>query len=164
MPLITLKNLSLSFGSPPLLDEINLHIDVNERVCLLGRNGAGKSTLLKLINGEIQADEGSITIPPGIRIAKLSQEVPSDLQGTINEVVADGLAKAGKLLHRYYHLLHEITLGANEKLLEQLGEAAEGTDNLMPHLIDCVENSVTLGEICQVLRGLWGEYQGTLAI
>ena len=51
-----------------------------------------------------------------------------------------------------------------QQLLEQLGEAAEGTDNLMPHLIDCVENSVTLGEICQVLRGLWGEYQGTLAI
>ncbi|MCH8161366.1 MAG: methylmalonyl-CoA mutase family protein [Chloroflexi bacterium] len=51
-----------------------------------------------------------------------------------------------------------------QQLLEQLGEAAEGTDNLMPHLIECVENSVTLGEICHVLRGLWGEYQGTLAI
>ncbi|MCH7580628.1 MAG: methylmalonyl-CoA mutase family protein [Chloroflexi bacterium] len=51
-----------------------------------------------------------------------------------------------------------------QQLLEQLGEAAEGTGNLMPHLIECVENSVTLGEICHVLRGLWGEYQGTLAI
>ena len=51
-----------------------------------------------------------------------------------------------------------------QQLLEQLGEAAEGTGNLMPHLIDCVENSVTLGEICHVLRGLWGEYQSTLAI
>ena len=51
-----------------------------------------------------------------------------------------------------------------QQLLEQLGEAAEGTGNLMPHLIECVENSVTLGEICHVLRGLWGEYQSTLAI
>ncbi len=51
-----------------------------------------------------------------------------------------------------------------QQLLEQLGEAAEGTDNLMPHLVACVENSVTLGEICHVLRGLWGEYQGTLTI
>ncbi len=128
MPLITLKNLSLSFGSPPLLDAVTLQIDANERVCLLGRNGAGKSTLLKLINGDIQADEGSITIPSGIRVAKLNQEVPSDLEGTVNEVVADGLNKAGKLLQHYYHLLHEITLGhendteSGENLLDQLGE------------------------------------------
>ncbi len=96
MPLITLKNLSLSYGTPPLLDAVNLNIDVNERVCLLGRNGAGKSTLLRLINGEIQADDGSITIPSGIRVAKLNQEVPADLDGTINEVVAEGLNKAGQ--------------------------------------------------------------------
>ncbi len=122
MPLITLKNISLSFGTPPLLDSVNLHIDANERVCLLGRNGAGKSTLLRLINGDIQADDGSITIPSGIRVAKLSQEVPKDLDGTINEVVAEGLNKAGELLRRYYHLLHEITLGGGELLLDQLGE------------------------------------------
>jgi len=128
MPLVTLKNLSLSYGDPPLLDAVNLHIDANERVCLLGRNGAGKSTLLRLINGEIQADDGSITIAQGIRVAKLSQEVPTDVDGTIYEVVADGLNKAGKLLQRYYHLLHEITLGhentmgGGELLLNQLGE------------------------------------------
>ena len=122
MPLITLKNLSLSFGSAPLLDAVNFQIDVNERVCLLGRNGAGKSTLLKLINGEIQADEGSINVLAGIKVAKLSQEVPADIDGTVNEVVADGLDKAGKLLQRYYHLLHELSLDAGEKVLKQLGD------------------------------------------
>jgi len=128
MPLITLKNLILSFGAPPLLDGVNLQIETNERVCLLGRNGAGKTTLLRLINGETQADDGSINIPPGIRVAKLNQEVPTDLDGTINEVVADGLETAGKLLQHYYHLLHEITLGhettpdGGEQLLNQLGE------------------------------------------
>jgi len=122
MPLITLKNLTLSFGSPPLLDGVNFQIDANERVCLLGRNGAGKSTLLKLINGEIQADDGGVNIPPGIKVAKLNQEVPADLDGTINEVVADGLDKAGKLLQRYYHLLHELTIDASEKVLKQLGD------------------------------------------
>ena len=122
MPLITLKNLTLSFGSPPLLDGVNFQIDENERVCLLGRNGAGKSTLLKLINGEIQADDGGVNVPPGIKVAKLSQEVPTDLDGTVNEVVADGLDKAGKLLQRYYHLLHELTIDATEKVLKQLGD------------------------------------------
>jgi len=37
-------------------------------------------------------------------------------------------------------------------------EAAKGTDNLMPLFIECVENDVTLGEICNTLRGVWGEY------
>ena len=48
--------------------------------------------------------------------------------------------------------------------LEKLGEAADGTDNLVPYMIDCVEHDVTLGEICHLLRGLWGEYQGSMVI
>jgi methylmalonyl-CoA mutase N-terminal domain/subunit len=45
------------------------------------------------------------------------------------------------------------------ELLAQLESAARGTENLMPVIIACVENDLTLGEICGVLRGLWGEYQ-----
>jgi methylmalonyl-CoA mutase, N-terminal domain len=44
------------------------------------------------------------------------------------------------------------------ELLVRLKEAASGTQNLMPLFIDCVENHVTLGEICNALRGIWGEY------
>jgi methylmalonyl-CoA mutase N-terminal domain/subunit len=50
----------------------------------------------------------------------------------------------------------------NERVLQLLGHldtAARGSENLMPVFIACVENEVTLGEICGVLRGLWGEYQ-----
>jgi methylmalonyl-CoA mutase N-terminal domain/subunit len=45
-----------------------------------------------------------------------------------------------------------------EELLEKLKDAAVGTDNLMPLFIECVENDVTLGEICNTLRVIWGEY------
>ena len=45
------------------------------------------------------------------------------------------------------------------ELLTSLDKAARGTDNLMPVLIECVENSLTLGEICNVLRIIWGEYR-----
>jgi len=50
----------------------------------------------------------------------------------------------------------------NEKvatLRAQLATAAQGTENLMPLLVTCVENDVTLGEICHTLRGVWGEYR-----
>ena len=45
------------------------------------------------------------------------------------------------------------------ELLGQLETAARGRQNLMPLFVECVENSITLGEICNLLRGLWGEYQ-----
>lgn len=45
------------------------------------------------------------------------------------------------------------------QLLEKLGDAAKGTENLMPIFIECVENDLTLGEICGVMRNIWGEYQ-----
>ena len=43
-------------------------------------------------------------------------------------------------------------------LLGKLTEAAKGTENLMPLFIECVENDITLGEVCNALRGVWGEY------
>ena len=45
-----------------------------------------------------------------------------------------------------------------EQLLESLKVAAQGTENMMPLFIECVENNVTLGEICNTLRVVWGEY------
>ncbi len=45
-----------------------------------------------------------------------------------------------------------------EQLLAKLAEAAKGAQNLMPLFIECVENDITLGEICNILRGVWGEY------
>jgi methylmalonyl-CoA mutase N-terminal domain/subunit len=44
------------------------------------------------------------------------------------------------------------------ELLSHLETAARESDNLMPVLVECVENDITLGEICGVLRGVWGEY------
>ncbi len=46
-------------------------------------------------------------------------------------------------------------------LLARLETAAQGTDNLLPHFIDCVENFITVGEICHTLRRVWGEYRPT---
>jgi methylmalonyl-CoA mutase N-terminal domain/subunit len=49
--------------------------------------------------------------------------------------------------------------GRTSELLTRLETAARGSENLLPLLVECVENDLTLGEICGVLRQAWGEYQ-----
>lgn len=94
MALLSLRDVVLSFGGPKLLDGVNLQIERGERVCLLGRNGEGKSTLLKLIEGALRADEGAVIRQQGLKIARLSQEVPVGRGGTVADLVAEGLVEA----------------------------------------------------------------------
>ena len=89
MALLSLHDISLSFGGGPLLGGVNLHIEPGERLCLLGRNGAGKSTLMKVIEGSQWVDAGNITRQSGICVALLSQDVSTGLKGTIRETIRD---------------------------------------------------------------------------
>jgi len=106
MPLITLQNVDYSVGGPLLLENVELTIEPNERVALIGRNGAGKSTLLKLVSGELQPDDGEVRREGGVRVARLEQEVPADAGGDVWDVVAAGLGELGAWLAKYHHLSH----------------------------------------------------------
>jgi len=118
MPLLTLRDISLSFGEQILLDRVNLQIEPGERVCLIGRNGAGKSTMLGVIAGDVTVNEGEIQRQPGLRVARLVQDVPQDQTGTVFELVAAGLGEAGALVQRYHTLIQ--TLSTDPGALEEL--------------------------------------------
>jgi ABC transport system ATP-binding/permease protein len=92
MALISLRDVSVSFGGPPVLEHLTLHIEAGERVCLLGRNGEGKSTLMRLISGELSPDSGDVLRQQGLHIGHLPQEVPPDLQGTVIDIVSRATA------------------------------------------------------------------------
>ena len=98
MSLIQLHRVDFSIGGPLLLDGVDLSIEANERVCIVGRNGEGKSTLMKLIAGELHADDGEIRVQNGVVIARMAQEVPQDTSGTVFDVVSEGLGDLGRLL------------------------------------------------------------------
>jgi ATP-binding cassette subfamily F protein uup len=125
MAIIDFQDVTLAFGGLPILDRINFQIDDNERVCLIGRNGEGKSTLLKLLTGELQPDSGKIVRRQGLRVARLTQEVPSDLTGTVYEVVASGLGELLDLLTAHHRLLGELEHDHGEAKLAELGRVEE---------------------------------------
>lgn len=83
--MITVNDLTLSWGAFTLLDHINIHIGDNEKIGLVGKNGAGKSTLLKLILGEVSPTSGSVTKTRGERIGYLPQMMEHSKDKTVME-------------------------------------------------------------------------------
>jgi ATP-binding cassette subfamily F protein uup len=87
MALLSLKNVSLSYGGLPLLDDVEFHIERGDRICLLGANGTGKSSMLRVLAGESNPDSGEIIRASGVRVARLPQQVPVHLRGRVQEIV-----------------------------------------------------------------------------
>ncbi len=104
MSLLNFVKLDYSVGGPLLLDGVDFAIERGERIALVGRNGEGKSTLLKLVAGELRPDDGEVRRESGLRVARLAQEVPQDLVGSVFDVVADGLGALGALLAEFHRL------------------------------------------------------------
>ncbi len=131
MAILTLRNLQLSYGDPPLIDGIDLSIEGGERICVLGRNGEGKSTLLKLIDGEIKADDGERVVQQGVRITRLTQEVPEQLHGSVFEVVADGAGDVAELIKGYH--------AASLALMDDAGDAALARLEKIQHELEAAD-------------------------
>jgi ATP-binding cassette subfamily F protein uup len=119
MALLSLRDISLAFGGPRLLDHVDWQIERGERVCLLGRNGEGKSTLLRLIEGRLEPDGGEVIRQQGVRITRLPQEVPEGRGGTVAEEVAEGLDRVGRVDgrpdHRVDAVISRMGLGADAR-------------------------------------------------
>ncbi len=127
-PLLTLKNVSLSYGHVPLLDKVDLALEPAERVCLVGRNGTGKSTLLRLIYGEAVPDDGEVWRRDPLRVACLEQDLPAGVAGSVFDVVADGLSELGELVRRYHHALAELQQTQTDRHVELLSELTQALD------------------------------------
>ncbi|PLX83926.1 MAG: ABC transporter ATP-binding protein [Desulfuromonas sp.] len=143
MALLSLRNVSLAYGGPTLLDEVGLQVERGERICLLGRNGAGKSTLLGVIAGEVRPDGGAVDRQQGLRVARLPQEVPQHLQGSVFEIVARGLGEAGEALCRHHELSGRLAAGEQE-LLPRLSEVQHALEEAGGwELLQRVEQALT---------------------
>jgi ATP-binding cassette subfamily F protein uup len=129
MALLGIQEVSIAFGGPPVLDRATFHIERGERVCLLGRNGAGKSTVMTVLDGTITPDSGGVIRETGVSVARLEQEVPSDVSGSTFEVVAAGLGERGMLLARYHDVAYRVAVEGTDAALRELDRLHHALDS-----------------------------------
>ncbi|EPY3688327.1 ABC transporter ATP-binding protein, partial [Cronobacter sakazakii] len=140
MSLISMHGAWLSFSDAPLLDNAELHIEENERVCLVGRNGAGKSTLMKIINHELPLDDGRIVYEQDLVVARLQQDPPRNVAGSVYDFVAEGVAEQAEYLKRYHQISHLVMSDPSEKNLSELAKVQEMLEH---HDLWQLENRIT---------------------
>jgi len=126
MSLINLQHVDVSVGGPrPLLAGVEFALEPGERVCVVGRNGTGKSTLLRLLAGEIEPDDGTVRRQSGLRIARLTQEVPGEIRGAVFDVVAHAVGHVGDLLAEFHRLSQSAATAAD---IETMGRVQARID------------------------------------
>lgn len=98
--MISVNNVSLSFGKRVLFDEVNISFVKGNCYGIIGANGAGKSTFLKILSGEIEPNRGKVDITPGERMAVLKQNhFEFDEQSVLNTVLM-GHKKMWEVMHK----------------------------------------------------------------
>ncbi|MDE9434545.1 ABC transporter ATP-binding protein [Xenorhabdus bovienii] len=128
MSLINLSGAWLSFSDAPLLDDTELHIEENERVCLVGRNGAGKSTLLRVLAKEQPLDDGQVIYEQDLIVARLQQDPPRDVEGTVFDFVSEGVKEQADCIKAFHHASRLVETDPSDKNLNRLAELQEVLD------------------------------------
>ena len=85
--LVSVENVSKSFGLKTLLDGVSLGVQTGDRIGVVGLNGGGKSTLLKVLTGQEQPDEGRVSLMNDIRVAMVTQEANLNPEDTVADIV-----------------------------------------------------------------------------
>ncbi|MBR7099355.1 MAG: ABC-F family ATP-binding cassette domain-containing protein [Clostridia bacterium] len=111
---LTVSDLSLSFGTVPILEKVSFALDETDRLGIIGVNGSGKSTLFRLIMGELEPTEGNIFVSKGKRIGILTQDGAFDCENEEQTVLE-------RMYHAFPHLL-----AAEERLAELEPQLAKG--------------------------------------
>ncbi|MBT6273269.1 MAG: ATP-binding cassette domain-containing protein [Chromatiales bacterium] len=124
MPLLTLHDIELGFGSAPLLERVSLTLEPGERVCLLGRNGAGKSTLLNVIAGTLVADSGARRTAEGVRVGVLPQNLDPLATRSVGEALREAFTQEFALIEEAERLSAE----TDARSLARLDEVHKAID------------------------------------
>ncbi|MBF8982075.1 ABC-F family ATP-binding cassette domain-containing protein [Lutibacter sp. B2] len=119
MNLLSVENLSKSYGEKTLFEIDSFGIGEGEKIGVIGINGTGKSTLLKVLVGMDTPDTGKITITNGISIEYLNQNPAFDLEATVLEQVFKGTSPVMLVLREYEEVIEILEKNPNDSVLQQ---------------------------------------------
>jgi ATPase subunit of ABC transporter with duplicated ATPase domains len=146
---IAFTNVVKQYGKQVLFTDLNFQINPGEKAGLVGPNGCGKTTLFRLIKGEEQPDEGSVSVPGKLSIAYFRQEL-DDMSGwsVLDEAIA-GSGELGQLHHEIEALQHEMSDPDNadsmDKILDRYGEAQHRYESLGGYGLEAQSREVLHG-------------------
>ena len=150
--MISVNNLSLYFGGQDIFKNISFMVNKGDKIGLVGKNGAGKSTLLNLLSENLKPNDGSISMPNGLILGYLTQ----DLDFKDGKTIVEEAQTAFKELNQIRESLDAI----NKEINERSDYEAKSYLDLISEYNDLDERFRILGgndiqsEITQVLSGL----------
>lgn len=106
MNLLSVNNLSKSYGTKTLFNKISFGISHGDKVALVAKNGSGKSTLFKILKGKEIADEGEVVFRKNISVSFLDQDFSLDESQTISSLISNADNPFVKCIKEYDHALH----------------------------------------------------------
>lgn len=120
---VSVKGLVKSFDSEQnILDGLTFDVQSGERVGIVGNNGAGKTTLFRLLCGELQPDDGTVSFASGKKIGLISQ-IPRFPEGTtVEQVLGEAYREADRVKAQMDALAEKLTQSAPNTLLRQYDE------------------------------------------
>lgn len=105
---LSVQEVTHSYGSQPVLNDMSVTVHDGDRIGLIGRNGCGKSTLLKIMAGLIAPDQGTVIVRQGVSVALLQQQCPLPETWTIGEALASAVAERQAQVDEYHQQLEAL--------------------------------------------------------
>jgi len=150
--MISVNNLSLYFGGQDIFKNISFMINKGDKIGLVGKNGAGKSTLLNLLSENIKPNDGSVSMPNGLILGYLTQDLDFKDGKTIVEEAQTAFTELNQIRERLDTINKEINERSDYESKSYLDLISESND--LDERYRILGGNDIQSEISQVLSGL----------
>jgi len=124
MSILTVENLTKSFGEKLLFENVTFGIDAGQKIALIAKNGAGKSSLIRIIAGQDEPDEGKVIMNNDLKISYLPQNPDMNESSSILDYLFDSDNESVVLVKEYEEMVFDMKSGGRdfEKLINRLDD------------------------------------------